>query len=271
MPAREQEATEIHVPRLSKGQPVPQDQEWVEVSVDGQRRRISFHDYGEIFDIPGLYEQLFYETLRCSSPQTVVGLLQTALERSGTDPETLTALDLGAGNGMVGEELQTIGVPTLVGVDLLPEAAAATDRDRPGVYDDYVVADLTDLGDEERDQLCGSGSDGSGSDTARVFNCLTCVAALGFGDIPPDALATAYDLIEPGGWIALTIKEDFLSTNDPSGFARLIRRMLDEKMLEVHTQTRYRHRLSSNGDELYYVALIATKRDSRRLSDPATG
>jgi SAM-dependent methyltransferase len=271
MPAGEQEVQEIHVPRRSTGQAVPQDEEWFEVSVDGRRRRIRFHDYGAIFDIPGLYEQLFHHKLRCNSPKTVVGLLEAELERTDTDPGSLIALDLGAGNGMVGEELQGIGVRTVVGVDLLAEAAAATARDRPDVYHDYVVGDLTCLAPEEREQLSGLGSDERGPVSERVFNCLTSVAALGFGDIPPDALATAYDMIEPGGWIALTVKEDFLSSEDPSGFARLIRRMLDEKMLDPCTQKRYRHRLSSNGDDLYYVALIATKSDGRRLSRPTAG
>lgn len=266
MPAREPKVEEIRVPRHSAGEPVPQDEEWFEVSVDGRWSRIAFHDYAAIFAIPGLYEQLFYDKLRCNSPRTVVGLLEVELERTGTDPGSLTVLDLGAGNGMVGEALQDIGVRTVVGVDLLPEAAAATARDRPGVYEDYVVADLTRLAREEREQLRGLGSDRRRPGSERVFNCLTCVAALGFGDIPPDALATAYDMITPGGWIALTIKEDFLTSEDPSGFARLIRRMLDEEMLDTHTQKRYRHRLSSNGHELYYVALIATKRDGRRLS-----
>ena len=35
------------------------------------------------------------------------------------------------------------GVGTVVGVDILDEAANATERDRPDVYDDYVVVDLT--------------------------------------------------------------------------------------------------------------------------------
>ncbi|MEA2211130.1 MAG: hypothetical protein QOF83_1078 [Solirubrobacteraceae bacterium] len=268
MPSHEQEVEEIHVPRRPTGQPVPQDEEWFEVSVDGRRRRIGFHDYGAIFGIPGLYEQLFYDKLQCNSPQTVVGLLKAELERTDTDPGSLVALDLGAGNGMVGEELRGIGVRTVVGVDLLAEAAAATARDRPGVYDDYVVADLTCLDPEERERLRDAGSDERGAVSQRVFNCLTSVAALGFGDIPPDALATAYDMVEPGGWIALTIKEDFLSSEDPSGFAGLIRRMLDEKMLDPYKVKRYRHRLSTNGDELYYVALIAAKNDGRRLSRP---
>jgi SAM-dependent methyltransferase len=254
--ALKEEFDKVDVPERSPGEAVAQDEEWFDVSIQGERRRINFHDYGAIYDVPGLYEQLFYEQLRCTSPKTVVGLLEAELQRSDTDPGSLVVLDLGAGNGMVGEELHGIGVREIVGVDLLPEAAAAARRDRPELYDEYVVADLTQLEGEEREQLA-----------ARPFNCLISVAALGFGDIPPEALATAYDLIEPGGWIALTIKEDFLTTLDPSGFERLLRRMLDAEMLDLKARKRYRHRLSSNGDGLYYIAMIAKKADDRRLTE----
>jgi trans-aconitate methyltransferase len=250
------EFTEVHVPDSAADETMAQDEEWFNVSVDGEQRRIRFHDYGVIYAVPGLYERIFYEELECRSPKTVVGLLKQELERVGTDPTSLTALDLGAGNGIVGEELRAIGVSSIVGVDLLPEAAAAAQRDRPEVYDDYLVADLTQLSADEQRRL-----------TERKFNCLISVAALGFDDIPPQALATAYDQVLPGGWIALTIKEDFLTTEDPSGFQKLIRQMIDEKLLDLRTHERYRHRLSSNGEPLYYVALIAVKSDDRRAAE----
>jgi SAM-dependent methyltransferase len=250
------EFTEVRVPDAPGDEAVAQDQEWFDVSVDGEQRRIRFHDYGAIYDVPGLYERIFYEELECRSPPTVVGLLKRELEREGIDSGSLSALDLGAGNGIVGEELRGIGVRSIVGVDLLPEAAAAAQRDRPEVYDDYLVADLTQLSADERRRL-----------TDRNLDCLISVAALGFDDIPPQALATAYDLVRPGGWIALTIKEDFLTTDDPSGFQKLIRRMIDEKLLDLRTQERYRHRLSSNGQPLYYIALIAVKNDDRSAAE----
>ena len=57
----------------------------------------------------------------------------------------LRVLDVGAGNGMVGEELDRMGARHIVGVDIIPEAKEAAERDRPGVYDDYFVVDLTDV------------------------------------------------------------------------------------------------------------------------------
>src|SRR5436305_13260775 len=51
-----------------------QDAEWCWVKIeDGPKRRIRFHDYPEIYEIPGLYERLFYDELRCDSPATDCG------------------------------------------------------------------------------------------------------------------------------------------------------------------------------------------------------
>lgn len=243
---------EIHLHANGAGGELDQDQEWCEVAFNGSRRRIRFHDYGEIFALPGLYEQLFYDQLRCTSPQTVVGLLSEQLTSDGAHAGHLTALDVGAGNGMVGEELRSIGVSSVTGVDLIPEAAVAAHRDRPGIYADYRVVDLTELPESSRKEL-----------EARRFNCLTCVAALGFGDMPPAAFAAAYDLILPGGWLAFNIKEDFLDGGSDSGFSGLIRTLVDHQAIEVRAQKRYRHRLSIAGDPLHYVATVAVKRDGR--------
>ena len=226
-----------------------QDEEWCEVIVDGEMRRIRFHDYDEIYSIPGLYEQLFYEELECDSPRTVCGLLSDYLSRDGHRPETLRVLEVGAGNGMGGEELRRLGVDRLVGVDIIAEAASAAERDRPGAYDDYLVVDLTGLSDPERELL-----------ERQRFNSLVTVAALGFGDIPPDAFATAYNLVSPGGVVAFNIKEDFVSDGDGTGFSGLISRGLDTGAIEQVAERRYRHRLSVAGEPLYYMAIVAEKR-----------
>jgi predicted TPR repeat methyltransferase len=231
------------------GHGMDQDEEWLEVVQDGETRRLRFHDYAEIYSIPGLYERLFYEELQCESPQAVCGLLSEELD-GVVDHEHLRVFDVGAGNGMVGEELARRGVETIVGVDIIDEAAAATERDRPGVYDAYYVLDLTDIPDETRVEL-----------EARRFNCLTTVAALGFGDMPPLAFAEAYNLIAEGGWVAFNIKHRFIADDEePSGFARLIGRMIDDGRLEVGAERRYRHRIAVNGEPLYYVAIAARKR-----------
>ena len=234
--------------RFPRRDVLDQDEEWCEVEVDGVWRRIRFHDYDQVYRIPGLYETIFYRTLRCNSPAYVAEMLRDTLLEQGLDPAHLRVLDLGAGNGMMGEVLQTLGTREIVGVDLLPEAREAAERDRPWVYNNYVVADLAQPSEPQRERLA-----------ARRFNALTVVAALGFGDIPPQALRTAFNLVSDGGWFAFNIKEGFLREDDASGFARLIRSMLQEQVLQMWSYKRYCHRLNVSGESLFYIAAVAQK------------
>lgn len=217
------------------------------MNVDGEVRRIRFHDYHEIYTVPGLYEQLFYDELKCDSPRTIATLLGEQLD--DTSAADLRVLDVGAGNGMVGEELDRMGAKHIVGVDIIEEAAEAAQRDRPGIYDDYVVVDLTDVPPATHAEL-----------SEHRFNCLTTVAALGFGDIPPEAFTEAYNLVEDGGLIAFNIKEKFVEDGDRSGFEELISQSLENGTMDLQAERRYRHRLSVAGDPLYYMAMVARKR-----------
>ncbi len=227
-----------------------QDEEFCEVQLGETWQKIRFHDYHEVFAVPGLYEALFYTRLKCCSPLRVASLLDEVLSDFPHRGGEMRVLDVGAGNGMMGQEMRGIGATRIVGVDIIPEAKTATDRDRPGVYDDYLIADLTALSPEHGARL-----------QEAKLNCLTCVAALGFGDIPPQAFATAYNHIDEKGWLAFTIKENFLDADcDVSGFSGLVRRLRSERMIEVQAYRRYRHRLSMSGKPLHYVAMVATKR-----------
>jgi SAM-dependent methyltransferase len=225
-----------------------QDQEWCEVVTGNKTRRIRFHDYDQVFDIPGLYEKLFYDALKCCSPSYVVSLFKDVAGEWGTKLSELKVLDVGAGNGMVGDELRHRGVGKMVGIDIIEEAKKATLRDRPEVYDDYLVADLTDLPDADEEIL-----------RKHRLNCMTTVAALGYGDIPPAAFLKALDVIDTPAWLAFNIKEDFLHESDQSGFSRLIRQMIQQDYIQPQCYRRYRHRLSMTGEPLYYIAMIAKK------------
>jgi trans-aconitate methyltransferase len=219
------------------------------ITDNGAERRILFHDYAEIYKHPGLYEQLFYQRLKCSSPAKLSELLRVVVWKAGEDPTQLRILDLGAGNGMVGEQLVDQGVARVVGVDNIAEAELAANRDRPGAYDAYYVADLTDLTPDLQRNL-----------ERWNFDAMTTVAALGFGDIPVKAFTTAYNLISEQGWVAFNIKETFLDSSDTSGFSRLVKRMVHDDYLKLHHLERYRHRLSIEGRMLYYYAVIGRKR-----------
>jgi predicted TPR repeat methyltransferase len=226
-----------------------QDEEWCEITIKGERRRIRLHDYAEIFNVPGLYETLFAERLDCDSPRVVCGLLREQLDEAGIDASDLIALDFGAGNGMVGEVLDELGIGTIVGLDLLQEARQAALRDRPDVYEDYHAIDLTDMDADERAELRDVD-----------FDLLTCVAALGFGDIPPVAFAEALNFVSDGGWVAFNVRDRFFDEQDPTGFGGFLQQLFRVGVLEERARVRYTHRVSVDGEPLHYLAVIACKR-----------
>ena len=215
---------------------------------DGDRKEIRFHQYGEIYRRPGLYEQLFYDRLKCQSPGKVSEILQATLAKNGAQHSQLRVLDLGAGNGMSGEAVAKYGVARLVGVDIVPEARDAAFRDRPGLYDSYYTLDMGALGDGEREEL-----------EAWSFDCLLTIAALGFGDIPAPVLAEGFGLVSDNAWIAFNIKDSFLDPADDGGFSRMVRELVFSDYLQLHHMERYRHRLAIDGRPLYYYAVVARK------------
>jgi 2-polyprenyl-3-methyl-5-hydroxy-6-metoxy-1,4-benzoquinol methylase len=237
----------IAMPEVSRR--YEQDSEWCVVQLDGQWQEIRFHDYGQIYAVEGLYERLFYDILECRSPDVLAAALKTQLERADTAPGELRVLDLGAGNGIMAEKLVDLGVDSVVGVDILAEARRAAKRDRPDVYEEYQVLDMADLSADGHEALTGYRP-----------NALTCVAALGFGDIPPACFTTAFNLISDGGWVIFTIKDDFLSEADTTGFARLVADAVEDGMLELLWTERYQHRLATDRSPLRYTGVVGRKR-----------
>lgn len=232
---------------------LPQDEEWCWLEIGGRRVRLRLHDYAQIFRIPGLYEELFCRTLQCRSPQVVATALQQALAEAGVALAELPILDIGAGNGMMAEALRARGARYIDALDILPEAAVAARRDRPGVYQHYYVADLLRPDASVLQQL-----------KRTPYRCLTTVAALGFNDIPPRVFATAFNLIADQGWIAFNIRDLFLEADrgerdERGGYADLVTRMIDDGHFELRKRFRYRHRRSVGGADLYYWVLVGRK------------
>lgn len=237
----------IQFPKLESSN-LDQDEAYLYLQGSGGRRKIRFHDYDEIYQIQGLYEQVFYDRLKCTSPSKVTAILESSVKQSQDNFTELRVLDLGAGNGMMGEELKKHGVSRLIGVDIIPEAYEATVRDRPGLYDAYYVEDFTNLEKDKEDDIASWQCD-----------CMVTVAALGYGDIPPKAFIEAYNIIQTEGWVAFNIKESFFDNSDESGFSKMIRELIFSKYLDVYHIERYRHRLSLEGKPLYYFAIAGRK------------
>lgn len=241
------ELIDVEFPNVDEN--VPQDQEYCAVTMDGITKQVRFHDYHEIYAIPGLYERIFYHELECCSPKVVCNLLKDELEKDGILPSELKVFEIGAGNGMVAEELKNMGVNQIVGSDIIMEAKIAALRDRPDVYTEYFTIDLTNIPDDVLEQI-----------TVFQYNTMISVAALGFDDIPPQAYAAGFNFVKNGGWIAFNIKNDFVNGKDSSGFQCLLQRMQAEGVFELCVKKEYSHRLSITHDPLPYFAFVGRKR-----------
>ncbi|MCC6572903.1 MAG: class I SAM-dependent methyltransferase [Planctomycetes bacterium] len=237
--------------KLPDAADLTQDREFCEVKLDGEWRRFRFHDYDEIYRIPGLYEQIFYRQLECASHVRLTTMLADTLEQFGEDPRDLRVLELGAGNGVVGERLRELGVGALAGLDISPVARDAALRDRPQTYDDYFVANLARL----------SGPQHAG---IRQFapNCLIAVACLGFGDMQPAAFKVAADMLPAGGWLALNVKYEVIGSEDRGSFGHMLREMAAHKKIAINSYSIYTHRMSVEGKRLHYAAMVGRKADA---------
>src|SRR3546814_16471897 len=56
--------------------------------------------------------------------------------------------------------------------------------------------------------------------------------------------------------IAFNIKETFLGESDSSGFALFVKHLIAGEFMQLHHLERYRHRISIEGNPLYYYAVI---------------
>ncbi len=174
--------------------------------------------------------------------------MHSVINQSAETFSELRVLDLGAGNGMMGEELKKFGVSRLIGVDIIQEAYEATIRDRPGLYDAYYIEDFCKLDDETREDI-----------SLWHLDCMVTVAALGFNDIPAQAFIEAFNIIKSEGWVAFNIKETFFDMTDDTGFSRMIRELIFSEYLDIYHIERYRHRYSIEGEPLYYFAIAGRK------------
>jgi hypothetical protein len=220
----------------------PAGEEWMEYGPPGDRRRIGFHDYAAIYAEPGLYEHVFYETLGMRSTREVVRMYAEVLAELGLDPGSQRVIDFGAGNGLGGEDLRARGVGELVGVDLEPMARTAAERDRPGVYDEYLVGDLGAWTEAEMDRL-----------RARRPTALLALSAVGLGHVPCAVLDRAVGLLGPGGIYAFAVAPPLLpESTDPegraSGYPGWIAALLERTQLLERQEYVHRHRADGSED-----------------------
>lgn len=208
----------------------------------GRRERMRLHEYDRVYAVPGLYEEVVQRRLRCASP----ALIAEAVTAEAEDPAGLRVFDLGAGNGVVGEELRARGAGTLVGLDNIDEARAGAERDRPGLYTEYLVGDLAD-----HPRVAGA------IDEHRL-NCLVAVGALGMGHISAASFQAAWARFPDGAILGVTLPEQ-LAAPGASDFGDLLETETSGGRLAVVAQQRYRHRLLMDGSEVLYTAIVGRK------------
>ncbi|NER78233.1 MAG: class I SAM-dependent methyltransferase [Leptolyngbya sp. SIO1D8] len=234
------------------------NQEYFYVVQNGHESRYNLQHYKEVFAVPGLYNAVTSK-LRYQSPETIAMQLVTQLIKYKAAIDSLVVLDIAAGTGLIGKHLTSLGVKSIVGVDIIEEAAQATQRDHPGAYEKYYVEDLTNISFAAQKEL-----------TDRGFNCLVCCSSLSC-HFPIQGFINAFNLIKNGGWIAFNVNTYILEDTDSpdsfeyqkaAEFGQLYHHMVKTGILEITNKHYYLHRLLTNGKALDYVSVTARKRSN---------
>lgn len=200
---------------------------------------IAVRDYARVYATPGLYEAVVQDALVCRSPQVCV----KALLRHCPDPAAARVLDLGAGVGVVGELLRAAGVDAICGVDSFSMARVAAQRDRPGVYDTYLVGECTE-------------SDVSRAVERFAPTAIACAGALGSGHLPARGLARMIGLLPPGGVVALTIDPARLDVSGDEGIGAYLEAAKRTGILRRIAQAPFLHRYTVAGEPIEYHVLV---------------
>jgi hypothetical protein len=241
----------------------PPDQEEVVVCfADARRECVRVQDYERVYRVPGLYEAIVMEKLRCRSPERVASMLAGARRMLGhAQQQPLRVLDLGAGNGVSGEALARHGLRPVVAIDIQPAARAAALRDRPHTYDTYLTADLLSLTASQRRAI-----------RALMPGALACVGAIGLDHVPPAALPAALELLTDDSLLAYTVAAERAGTDGKEISTRLLA-IADQWLIEELARERYRHRVTVTGRPIWWEAVIVRARRARtpRRLDDHTG
>ena len=223
-----------------------QQEELVVTYADGSQDRMRLHEYDRVYAIPGLYEEVVQDRLQCQSPARLASELTEAVRASGGDPGELVVLDIGAGNGLVAEELQARGVTQPgYGLDTSTAAEAAVARDRPGAYRTFLTAGLDDV---DVGELVTDGG----------VNALVGAGALGLGHITPDSFQRAWTALGSGSWFAVTAPEE-AATGEGEELAGYLDELRAGADTEIVTFERFRHRLRMSGEPLHYYVIVGRR------------
>lgn len=231
------------------------NEEYFFATYNGIEHKHGIQEYDKFFDTPALYKAVT-QKLGYQSPKTLAMQLAAQVLKARHTIDSLVVLDIAAGSGLAGEALADLGISQIVGVDIIPEAFDAVQRDCPDVYDAYYIEDLTNISPKAQAEF-----------QAQHFNCLVCCSSITC-HFPIQGFINSSNFIENGGWIAFNVAprviEDFenpenLEFAKASEFGQLYAYMLESGGWEVFDKHYYRHRFLVNGKAIDYVAVTVRK------------
>jgi hypothetical protein len=213
---------------------------------DGRAEELALHDYERLYAIPGLYEEIVQVQLGCRSPEVLASMLEEAVRRLGWSPEDVRALDVGAGNGVSGEALAARGIRPVLATDVVAPARDAAMRDRPELYERYLVTDLIGLTEAEARSI-----------RALELRALVCVAPVGWGAqyVPAEAIVAAAELLGPDALIAYMRDAD--EQPDALTADMMAGRINGFTRLEELERRRYVHRHTVNREPILMDAVVS--------------
>jgi hypothetical protein len=222
-------------------------QELIEVRYDdGTVEQLRLHDYERLYALPGAYEEIVQDRLRCVSPVVIASLLGAAIDRLGRPRANARAIDIAAGNGISGEALLSEGIRPVLGTDIVDLARQAALRDRPDVYGEYLTLDLLALDPEQERHLRSLHAD--------VLQCVAPVGDSG-GQLPEAALAAAVRLLEPDSLVAY-LHDPGPNPEDAVTYGFWRRELGSDVVATELTRHRYVHRQTVNGRPFEMNAVV---------------
>lgn len=237
---------EIELPEVESVRNLTIHEEFFWLIQNGQKRKIRLHNYSEIYKINFLYEYVMNQ-LDYQSHIVLSSLLVKQFTQAGGKIEDMVVLDMGAGTGLVGQTLANLGVKSIVGIDRIPEAAEAAQRQYPGIYENYYVGEFNLLHQGSRNTF-----------TNRDFNCLMCCSAIAPGHIGEE-FSFIFNQITPQGWVAFNVAQYFWEDESEAGFHQQNSWVNHPNIFKiVETQT-YRHRGYMDNRSLDYLAIVGRK------------
>jgi 2-polyprenyl-3-methyl-5-hydroxy-6-metoxy-1,4-benzoquinol methylase len=214
---------------------------------DGQEQKVLLHDYTVMYQNPGLYEYLCYQYLSYQAPRVLASLLIEQLTQAQEAVSEIQLLDLAAGSGLTARELAALGVESITGIDLYPEAGEAAQRESPDLYENYYVEDLAHVKKETSMALSKKG-----------FNCLVCCSAL--PALPASAFVTAFNIIRPNAWIAFNVLKEIWEDSSAEGFFARHPWAVDRDVFELREQMYSLRRYTTHGRPLEEIIVVGTKK-----------